>query len=253
MTMKSLLVNFATICFHLLPIVGGFHLPTSPHCISSLEALGGCAKHAQRVQVPENPIRRTESVKMFFGGGGGAGMPKLYDGWFKKTGQIRKDMIAGAKSALRTGKPVEINFFPVPNIDEVQFGTATNQLFGKEVAIDLGMGEYKPGSTIRTYLLPFSNVYWAKKLAEGLGGTVWVVTTDGLKKDKTVVSKPGKAKFCSLRKPETLEGICKGDTVIVVAPGPTMEWNACVQRFSEQKVSRFSPMGRRVRRRHTVY
>lgn len=28
-------------------------------------------------------------------------MPKLYDGWFKKTQQIEKDIIAGAKSALR--------------------------------------------------------------------------------------------------------------------------------------------------------
>lgn len=37
---------------------------------------------------------------MFFGGPSG-GMPKLYDGWFKKTGQIQKDIVAGAKSALR--------------------------------------------------------------------------------------------------------------------------------------------------------
>lgn len=37
---------------------------------------------------------------MFFGGSSGV-FPKLYDGWFKKTGQIEKDMIAGAKSAFR--------------------------------------------------------------------------------------------------------------------------------------------------------
>lgn len=36
---------------------------------------------------------------MFFGPSGV--FPKLYDGWFKKTGQIQKDMVAGAKSALR--------------------------------------------------------------------------------------------------------------------------------------------------------
>lgn len=63
----------------------------------------------------------------------------------------------------RTGKPVEISFFPVPNIDEVQFGTALNKAFGTEVAKDLGMGEYKPGSTIKTYLVQYSNIYWAKK------------------------------------------------------------------------------------------
>ncbi|CAM9475372.1 unnamed protein product [Discosporangium mesarthrocarpum] len=177
------------------------------------------------------------TTRMFFGTTSGS-MPKLYDGWFKKTGQIERDMIAGTKSALRKGKPVEVCFFPVPNFDEVKFGTPTNQAFGKEVAKDLGMGEYKPGSTIRTYLVEFSNVYWAKKLADGLGGTVWVATTDGLKKDKTVVSKPGKAKFCSLRKPETMEAIKKGDTVIVVSPGTTAEWQACASRFSEQKASK---------------
>ena len=69
----------------------------------------------------------------------------------------------------RTGKPVEICFFPVPNIEEVQFGTALNKAFGTEVAKDLGMGDYKPGSTIRTYLVQYSNVYWAKK-ARGEGG-----------------------------------------------------------------------------------
>lgn len=39
---------------------------------------------------------------MFFGGLSGAGtMPKLYDGWFKKTGQIQKDIVACTKSALK--------------------------------------------------------------------------------------------------------------------------------------------------------
>lgn len=40
------------------------------------------------------------SMKMFFGGPSGS-MPKLYDGWFKKTQQIQKDIVAGAKSAMR--------------------------------------------------------------------------------------------------------------------------------------------------------
>lgn len=59
---------------------------------------------------------------------------------------------------------MEVCFFPVPNVDEVTFGTPTNKAFGAEVAVDLGMGEYKPGSTIRTYLVQYSNVYWAKKV-----------------------------------------------------------------------------------------
>ncbi|CAM9842669.1 unnamed protein product [Ectocarpus sp. 12 AP-2014] len=98
------------------------------------------------------------------------------------------------------------------------------------------MDEYKPGSTIRTYLVQYSNIYWAKKLADGLGGTCWVATSDGLKKDTSVIKKPGKAKFCSLRKPDTFAAMKKGDTVIVVAPGPTAEWASCAQSFKEQKV-----------------
>lgn len=172
---------------------------------------------------------------MFFGSSSGV-MPKLYDGWFKKTGQIQKDIVACTKSVLKTGKPVEVCFFPVPNIDEVTFGTPTNKAFGTEVAVDLGMGEYKPGSTIRTYLVQYSNVYWAKKLADGLGGTVWIATADGLKKDSSVIKKPGKAKFCNLKKPETLSAIKKGDTVIVVAPGPTGDWTSSAERFKEQKL-----------------
>lgn len=42
--------------------------------------------------------------------------------------------------------------------------------------------------------------------------------------------------FPSCRKAETLEGIKKGDTVIVVAPGPKAEWASSMQRFKEQKV-----------------
>lgn len=43
------------------------------------------------------------SMNMFFGGSSGGTMPKLYDGWYKKTQQIQKDIVTGAKSALRWG------------------------------------------------------------------------------------------------------------------------------------------------------
>lgn len=39
------------------------------------------------------------------------------------------------------------------------------------------------------------------------------------------------------RRPETLDGIKKGDTVVVVDPGPKAEWESCVRRFKEQKAS----------------
>jgi hypothetical protein len=121
-----------------------------------------------------------------------------------------------------------------PCIAQVAFGTVLNQSFGKEAAIDLGMPEYKPGSKMKTYLIPFSNVYWAKRLAEGLGGSTWGVFTDGL--SKTDVSKPGKLKIASINKPESYADVKKGDTVIVVAPQVVESWRACAKIFKDQKV-----------------
>lgn len=60
--------------------------------------------------------RSSSPVRMFFGGSTGV-FPRLYDGWFKKTGQIEKDIIAGAKSALRCVERVgnfHVFFFTFP-------------------------------------------------------------------------------------------------------------------------------------------
>lgn len=59
------------------------------------------------------------SVRMFFGGSSGR-FPVLYGGWFKKTGQIEKDIVAGAKSALRYG--VEAGSFSFLRISLLQIG-----------------------------------------------------------------------------------------------------------------------------------
>lgn len=50
--------------------------------------------------------------------------PNLYKGWIKSDGdQIAKQMIASTKQALKTAKLIEVLFDPVPNLDEVAFGT----------------------------------------------------------------------------------------------------------------------------------
>ncbi|KAG5177821.1 immunophilin [Tribonema minus] len=171
---------------------------------------------------------------VFGGGGGGKGMPPLFDGWFEQSRYLEKSMVSAVKASAKVGRPVEVLFPCVPNLDEVAFGTPLNQAFGKSVARDLGMPEYKPGSKIKTYLVQFSNVYWAKRLAEGLGGNVWALCTDGLKKDD--VTKPGRMKFASINKPESYADVKKGDTVIVVQPGVAEQWRACEKRFTEQKL-----------------
>lgn len=129
--------------------------------------------------------------------------------------------------------------FPsVPNIDEVSFGTALNAKWGKEAAINLGMPPYKPGSLMRTYLIQFSNVYWAKTLADGLPGTSFGIFTDGLKKD--CITKSGKLKIASLRRPESYQSIKPGDTAIVVSPGPG-DWKKCAAIFKAQKLIFLNP------------
>jgi hypothetical protein len=52
---------------------------------------------------------------------GGKGMPKLYDGWLND--QIAKQARTAVGKAVAAGKKkIEVNFPPVPNVEEVRFG-----------------------------------------------------------------------------------------------------------------------------------
>eukprot|EP00522_Entomoneis_paludosa_P014548 CAMPEP_0172442206 /NCGR_PEP_ID=MMETSP1065-20121228/2672_1 /TAXON_ID=265537 /ORGANISM="Amphiprora paludosa, Strain CCMP125" /LENGTH=263 /DNA_ID=CAMNT_0013191973 /DNA_START=10 /DNA_END=801 /DNA_ORIENTATION=+ len=102
---------------------------------------------------------------------GGKGIPKLYDGWMN--GQIAKQARTAVSKAIASGKTkIEVNFPPVPNVEEARFGTPLNQQFGTSVvARQLGVpGGYRPGSSVSRQLIGFSNVYWAKELAPSVGG-----------------------------------------------------------------------------------
>lgn len=66
--------------------------------------------------------RSVQQQQMFFGGSSGS-MPKLYDGWFKKTQQIQKDIVAGAKSALRCGGTRGRNMIPIDDNSNNQHET----------------------------------------------------------------------------------------------------------------------------------
>jgi len=98
-------------------------------------------------------------------------MPKLYDGWFND--QIAKQANAAISKAVAAGKKnMEVQFPPVPNVDEVKFGTPLNQKFGMSlISKDLKIkGGYKPGSQVSRNLLAYSNIFWAKKIAGSLKG-----------------------------------------------------------------------------------
>jgi hypothetical protein len=93
---------------------------------------------------------------------GGKGMPKLYNGWMDE--QIAKQARTAVGKAVAAGKTkIEVNFPPVPNVEEVRFGTPLNQKFGMQVvAKDLAVtGGYRPGSEVSRQLIAYSNVYWA--------------------------------------------------------------------------------------------
>lgn len=60
--------------------------------------------------------------------------PNLYKGWIRSDGdQIGKQIISAAKKSIVNDKLkyVEILFDPVPNLDEVAFGTTPNQRYGR--------------------------------------------------------------------------------------------------------------------------
>mmetsp|Transcript_16724 Transcript_16724/g.22115 ORF Transcript_16724/g.22115 Transcript_16724/m.22115 type:complete len:341 (+) Transcript_16724:155-1177(+) len=193
------------------------------------------------------PFQRGK-YEMLFGFGGGAKgsskksggsneMPKLYDAWFKKSGELERAVLSSTKACLAKNQRVEVYFNPVPNLDEVKFGTPLNQAFGIEIANDLGAPEYKPGSLVKRYLLEFSQLYWAKKLADGLPGTVWILSFDGLKKDP--ITKPGKGKYIYFKTGQSFgkeSTVKSGETIIVVNPGPTANWKKAIQEFPDQKL-----------------
>lgn len=102
---------------------------------------------------------------------GGKSIPTFYKCYFDS--QIAKQASTAVSKAIAAGKTkIEINFPPVPNLDEVRFGTPLNQKFGQSiVAPDLKLpGGYFPGSDIARQQVAFANMYWAKKISSSVGG-----------------------------------------------------------------------------------
>jgi hypothetical protein len=127
---------------------------------------------------------------------------------------------------------MEVNFPPVPNVEEVRFGTPLNQKFGKTVVEqDLQVvGGYKPGSELSRDLIAYSNVYWAKKLASALGGNgkpVGLLTAErvnfSLCKKMGDISRTGFVLNDQARK-----GGRNGEAIICINPGGEETWKRIV-------------------------
>lgn len=96
--------------------------------------------------------------------------PNLYKGWIKTEGdQIGKQIIASTKAALskNENKFLEVLFDPVPNLDEVAFGTEWNKKLRKDVCENLKVPDFATNRGGPS-TLEWSNIYWGNRLAEGL-------------------------------------------------------------------------------------
>jgi len=158
--------------------------------------------------------------------------PTFYNGWFN--GEIENAMAASIRAAKADGiQNMEVTFFPVPNPDEVKFGTPLNQRFGKKVAAELKMtSSAKSGVDVLVsrYLSEFSNHYWATMLAESPvlgGGTKHIVHCDAVKKDsaRKVASARVLSFNAALKEQSAGSGKVKGkDPVILVGLGSADQW-----------------------------
>lgn len=124
--------------------------------------------------------------------------------------------------------------------DEVRFGTPLNKKFGTNIiAKDLKVvGGYKPGSDVSRYLVGYSNVYWAKKIAGALGGgllggkPVAVLTSEQVSFDNVKnmgdLSRSGK-----LMTTESRAAGRNNEGIIAINPGGEETWNRLVSAHAQ--------------------
>jgi len=157
-------------------------------------------------------------------------MPAIYKGWFDE--QIAKQASTAVGKAISAGKrKIEVNFPPVPNLDEVRFGTPLNQKFGRTVVgKDLKVkGGYQPGSNLSRNLVAYSNMYWAKKIAPALGGgpmggsKISVLSAEPVYFDEIMNSGVGKTGPFNSRSLSANAG--NGGSLIAINPGGEETWD----------------------------
>lgn len=170
------------------------------------------------------PIEIADKQSMSYNYAKANEFPNLYKGWIKADGgQIEKQMIKATNAALgKSIKYIEVLFDPVPNLDEVAFGTSWNQKLRKEVAATLKVPDYacnRGGPST----LEWSNIYWASQLTRGVAKKKVValsISGEGCKGQFL----PTLAKGMTLlpikeAKKMTTDGSLKGtDLVIVLSP-----------------------------------
>jgi hypothetical protein len=162
---------------------------------------------------------------------GGNGIPKLYDCYFNE--QVAKQAATAVSKAIAAGKfRIEVNFPPVPNVDEAKFGTPLNQKFGTSIiARDLGIpGGYKPGSDVSRQLIAFSNFYWAKRIGAAASGSplggkpVCVLTSEQLTFDQ-IKSRGSVSRVGAISSQKVRAEGRNGEVVVCINPGGEETWD----------------------------
>lgn len=117
----------------------------------------------------------------------------------------------------------------------MRFGTPLNKKFGTNViAKDLKVvGGYRPGSDVSRYLVSYSNVFWAKKIAGAASGSliggkpVAVLTTEQVS-FKNVKSMGDLSRSGKLMTQESRAAGRNGEAIIAINPGGEETWDRLV-------------------------
>lgn len=157
----------------------------------------------------------------------------MYGGYFDE--QIAKQARTAISKAISAGKTnMEVQFPPVPNVEEAKFGTPLNQKFGKTlIAKDLKIkGGYLPGSNVSRNLIAYSNIYWAKRLAGAMKKPVGVLSAEQINFDDIKnwgdISRSGKIGSDKARK----EGK-PNESIIAINPGGEETWQRLVSAYGQ--------------------
>lgn len=160
-----------------------------------------------------------------------ADFPELYEAWFN--GQLKRLVTESVLRAQNEGgiTAMEISFPAVPNIDEIDFGTATNQRFAEMLAAD----ELKTGyRKVRKYLLAYANIFWALEVVKASlkpSESAVILSTDGVdKSDLTTV--PPNVQVLSLTAAAKMGPKLQQDLIVMVDPRSTETWKQ-VQKLSK--------------------
>jgi len=151
-------------------------------------------------------------------------VPRLYDGWFQGTQDLEQGLCQAVERALDQGlTKMEVYFPPVPNLDEVAFGTATNQKFAIEISERMGMSAKGKYAIVRRYLVSFANFYWGCRIVQNVlrprGIKSWILSTDSVNKSEAIdeLGREARVELKSFSSMKT-EQLSSGDAILVLDP-----------------------------------